>query len=271
MSRTYGWRPDPRTTIDAQGNNIDLLARDFDVKSLLAVKPQLTAGDVDLRPYCTETNQLQLSACAGNASADAVEIETAIEESVKAVAEGRPPNQTPQLARLFVYSMSRTLDGTLDKDEGTYIRSCFQTLASFGICLETDWPYDPTQVFVSPSMIAQRKATGHKIHSFYRIKTDGQDRLNDIIAALRSYHPVVFGTLIEQSFENNNGPLTIGPPTGATVGGHAMIIVGYVGGLFIVKNSWGKDWRGGGFCFMQPDYLTWNETQDLWVPTLGYS
>ena len=38
-----------------------------------------------------------------------------------------------------------------------------------------------------------------------------------------------------------------------------------------VKNSWGKDWRGGGFCFMQPDYLTWNETQDLWVPTLGYS
>jgi len=36
-----------------------------------------------------------------------------------------------------------------------------------------------------------------------------------------------------------------------------------------VKNSWGKHWRDGGFALLTPDYITWENTSDLWVPTLG--
>jgi len=48
-----------------------------------------------------------------------------------------------------------------------------------------------------------------------------------------------------------------------------MIVVGYSGGNFIVKNSWGNGWGDGGFWTMTPEYLGWSSTQDIWVPTSG--
>jgi C1A family cysteine protease len=245
-----GYRKDP----------VDI--RDTDFKSLGgAVKTAATtAGDIDLRPYCTESNQYEARACAGNASADSVEILNAV--------EGRP---RVELSRMFIYAMARTEHGDLNKDEGTYIRTCFKVLSKYGICPESSWPYDLNKLFVSPSIMAQRNALGHKVHSYYRINGSGQERLNQVIAALRAKKPVVFGTQITDAFTKFSGSTPVGRPTGPTIGGHAMIIVGYVGGNFIVKNSWGKGWGAGGFCFMKPEYISWSETQDLWVPTLGMS
>lgn len=244
---------------------------DLNVKELLKVAPtRLAVGDVDLRPFCTESNQSGLSACAGNATADAVEIVSNVEESFRAEVEGREARPVPQLSRLFVYAMARTLDGTLNKDEGTYIRSCFEVLTRFGIPEESVWPYEENKVFVSPSMLAQRAGLGHKIHSYYRITSSGEERINDIVAALRAMKPVVFGTLIDHPFMEFSGPWTVDTPKGATAGGHAMIVVGYIDGKFLVKNSWGSGWRQGGYAFFTPEYMAWDETWDLWVPTLGF-
>ncbi len=267
---TYGWRPDPRTETDPYGDTVDLVAKDWNVKDFLAkAPPKLADGDVDLSKYATDTNQWSLSSCAGNATADSVEILDAIEEEDDAKADGRAPVPQPQLSRLFVYNMARERAGELALDEGTYIRYCFDVLARFGICEENVWPYDEAKVFTSPTLKAQRRALGHKIHGFYRIKSTEEQRLDDIVAALRAKHPVVFGTLIDHTFQADNGPTVIGPPGSVTIGGHAMIVVGYVGGLFKVKNSWGPGWRDKGYCLMKPEYLAWDETQDLWVPTLA--
>lgn len=267
---TYGWRPDPRTETDPYGDVNDLIAKDWNVKDFLAkAPPKVVDGDVDLSGYATDTNQWSLSACAGNATADSVEILDAIEEEDDAKLDGRSPVPTPQLSRLFVYNMAREAAGEIAKDEGTYIRYCFNVLSTFGICEENVWPYELLKVFTSPTIKAQRRALGHKIHGFYRIKSDEDQRLDDIVAALRARHPVVFGTLIDSAFQANSGSTVIDRPGAVTVGGHAMIVVGYVGGLFKVKNSWGSDWRDKGYCLMKPEYLAWEETQDLWVPTLG--
>jgi len=48
-----------------------------------------------------------------------------------------------------------------------------------------------------------------------------------------------------------------------------MLIVGYVDGFFKVKNSWGSAWREGGYCYFTPEYLAWEKTWDVWVPTMG--
>lgn len=239
--------------------------------TLRAAAPVLLPGEVDLRPYCTETDQTSLQACAGNATADSVEVVTAVAEHDRAQNEGRAPRPIPQLSRLFVYAMARTLHGELAADQGTYIRTCFHVLSQFGICKETDWPYDESKVYVSPSILSQRAARGRKIKGAYRIDSGGQDRLDDIVAALQRKKPVVFGTLISSGFSGLRGSSTIEPPKGkATIGGHAMMVVGYMGGRFLIKNSWGRGWGDGGYGWFSPDYLAWDETWDLWVPTLGY-
>jgi C1A family cysteine protease len=247
-----------------------------DFKTSLA--PTLKAsgsGDPDLRPYCTPTHQWSLSACAGNATADSVEILDALDEAAKAKKESRKPLPTVQLARLFVYAKARELHQELSKDQGTYISSCFEVLSRFGICSEQTWPYDTSKVFVTPSIKALREATGHKIHSYYRISETGSERVDAVLTALRAYHPVVFGTLIPAWFGQWNGTDVINHPKDKEplAGGHAMILVGWSSAksAFIVKNSWGTAWGDRGYWYMSPEYLAWNNTWDLWVPTRGYS
>lgn len=258
----YGYRPDPPSTAD-KSFSMELAPRIAMVSS----------GDVDLRQYCTDTNQYNLGSCAGNATADSVEILNAI--------EGRPP---VQLSRLFVYTLARNMtdadgDGKtdIDKDDGTYIRLCFDVLTKFGICREDlpvgkgGWPYDVTKVSVLPDLMSMRAATGHRIHSYYRIAETGADRVQKMLDALRSNHPVVFGTQVDAAFEKLDDQ-TPWARTGDSRGGHAMVVVGYLTGLgFIVKNSWGPTWGVNGFCFMKLDVFFSNDTQDLWVPTLGMS
>ncbi len=275
----FGWLEDPPTT----GQKPDFVfKRDGstpkDVPELLPKLKAVHSGDVDLSPHGTQSNQYKAGSCAGNATADSVEILNSI--------EGRP---FVQLSRLFVYTMARNFmdmdhDGRSDinYDDGTYIRLCFEVLSKFGICREDldpkqgGWPYEVNQygevqrLHQLPSLKAMRKATGHRIHSYYRITATENDRLDEIISALRANHPVVFGTLVDEDFIHmqNEGP--VGPPKGNTRGGHAMIIVGYLSGKgFIIKNSWGKDWGDFGRCIMLPEYLAWSKTSDLWVPTMG--
>jgi hypothetical protein len=286
MEKIYGYLRDPAPCTSPTGDPIvgtrklTLWGHDFDeldAKDLLAKLPQVQPGDVDLSKFCTETNQLSLNACAGNATADSIEMAMRITEAAQAAAQNRAPAEIPQMSRLFVYSMSRMLQDTdgdghndLNLDQGTYIRLCFDVLSRFGICREETWPYLTDKVFISPSMKAQREAVGHRIHSYYRIRSFNQDRVDEVVSALRANHPVVFGTQIDASFEKISNSTPVGPPT-APLGGHAMIIVGYIGGNFLIKNSWGTGWGDGGFCMMTPDYIAWSGTDDLWVPTLGTS
>lgn len=240
---------------------------DFDFKSSLAPRlAQATSGDPDLRSFCTETDQLSAGACVGNASADSVEVLDAV--------EGRP---RIQLSRLFVYTLARNMmdidrdgRGDIDRDDGTYIRLAFEVLNRFGICTEAKWPYDLSKLHVLPSLKAMREATGHRIHSYYRIHETGDARCDAVLQALRSNHPVVFGTKIDSYFLQLTNDTPVGIPQGDIRGGHAMLIVGYLTGLgFLVKNSWGNKWGDLGFWFMKPEYLSWEHTKDLWVPTSG--
>jgi hypothetical protein len=241
--------------------------KDFDFQDLKATFGAVTAstGDVDFRKNCTSTNQKSLGSCVGNSTADSIEILNSL--------EGRPH---VELSRLFPWTLARNMmddnmdgRGDVDINKGTYIRLAFDVIRSVGICPETDWPYDLTKWNRLPSLKAMRTATGHKIKSFYRIKSGGETRCDEVLAALRSEHPVVFGTQIGKEFPKlrNEGP--VGIPSDS-VGGHAMVCVGYISGKgFIVKNSWGRTWGDGGFWIMKPEYMGWSSTHDIWVPTRG--
>lgn len=220
-------------------------------------------GDPDLRRFCTPSNQWSLSSCAGNATADAVEILDAVAGKSRV-----------ELSRLFVYANARILHQELHRDEGTYISTCFEVLSRFGVCAEDTWPYEESKVFVSPSLKAMREATGHKIKSYYRIRATGKERVNQCIAALQAYCPVVFGTLVSKNLGSHRGEGILNIPTGSDVGGgHAMILVGHDSArkAFILKNSWGDRWGMNGFAYISEDYIAWGNTWDLWVPYGGYA
>jgi C1A family cysteine protease len=265
-------KPDPAFKIASDGSTIDLKALDKDASPMLASLPVVATGDVDWSKYTTETDQLSLSACAGNATGDSVEFLNAVSEEQTALAEGRAPAPTVQISRLFVYNSARQETGELGQDEGTYIRICFDVLSRFGVCREDVWPYDVSKVFTSPSLKAQREATGHKIHDYYRIKETGDAKCDAVVTALRAKHPVVFGTQITTAFMQLTDSTPVRLPTSnqTFAGGHAMMIVGYIAGLgFIVKNSWSRAWGANGLCILSPEYIAWDQTADLWVPTLG--
>jgi C1A family cysteine protease len=38
-------------------------------------------------------------------------------------------------------------------------------------------------------------------------------------------------------------------------GRHAMLMVGYTGNFYIVKNSWGEDWGDKGYCYIPKNVL----------------
>lgn len=252
----FGLKDDPSDSRD----------RKFQDLIRVASKPPPLTGDVDLSSYCTESRQLWAGSCVGNACADAVEIINAV--------EGRP---RVELSRLFVYALARHLmdddgDGRndLNLDEGTFIRIGMDILSRFGICTEAMWPYDLKKLFVAPSLKSMRQAAGHRIHDYYRIGATGDDRLAEIVYALRQRQVVVFGTKVSQDFTKLNHEGPVGPPTGMTKGGHAMIIVGYSAGTgFLIKNSWGKTWGDDGFAFLTEEYIKWERTRDIWVPMRG--
>lgn len=236
---------------------------------LLPLLATFAEGDVDFREHCTTTDQKSLPSCVGNSTADAVEILSSLQGYPKV-----------ELSRMFVWTLARNLvdrdgdgEGDVNVNSGTFIRLAFDVLHKFGICLEADWPYDMSKWDRLPSIKAMRKATGRKIKGYYRIDETGNARIEAMIKALRAEHPIVFGTLVNEDFQRLQGEnATIDTPKGATLGGHAMVCVGYSSSRgFLVKNSWGGNWGNRGFCWFTPEYMAWGNTWDIWVPTTGHN
>lgn len=218
------------------------------------------SGVVDLRKWCSPIeDQGHLSSCVANAIASSLEL--------LKIRDGQPHED---LSRLFIYYNSRLMHGDANKDAGTFIRLAMGTLSSLGTCLESRWPYDLPAVNVRPTWGSYRDAYANKIGAFYSIQSEGDQRIDEIKTALQSQHPVVFGMLINDDFMKCRGGIVPLPQPGShSLGGHAMLIVGYddTQRVLIVRNSWGTWWGDSGYCLVPYAYLDIAEANDFWVPT----
>ena len=230
------------------------------------------SGDAELRPYSSAVHDQRTSgSCVTNAAAKALEIR---ERHHKAVDLGIPLDQVTHtdISRLHLYFLCREMmnPSQVNMDNGTHISLCCDILHRFGICPESEWPFDLKKLYIPPSWKAMRKAySASKIglSGYYRIKSTWGSPVEDCIKALRMGHPVVFGTTVdEKQWFNYKKDMVLKPVSNAE-GRHATCLVGWDDsrGLFIGENSWGPNWGDKGCYLMSPETIDDHDSSDFWV------
>src|SRR5580692_9434067 len=184
---SYGWVPD----LPDQ--------RDFmfaaPVENMAALPP-----NVDLRPQCPKEvyDQGQLGSCTANAIAGALEFDQ--------IKQTDPNIFMP--SRLFIYYNERAMEGTTGTDSGAQIRDGVKSVATLGVCPETEWPYDGTQANSDGTFPAQdpagekptdtcyKDALGNRATTYSRVIQN----LDQMRGCLAAGYPFVFGFTVYSSF-----------------------------------------------------------------------
>jgi len=239
--KSYGWIPD---TTDQ---------RDY-LYSAIAPKVKLPSS-VDLRSECSQVeNQGRLGSCTANALAGNLQfLEIINAQTYKDV------------SRLFIYYNERMVEGKINFDSGAMLRDGIKVLAKYGVCPESNWPYDITQFTRKPSVSCYKEGLKHRISSYHRLQT-----LNEMLNCLADGFPFVFGFAVYESFESlkvaQTGIVPMPKKSERVLGGHAVMAAGYdqKQKRFIVRNSWGPQWGQEGYFTMPYAYLA-SLADDFWT------
>ncbi|SPM39927.1 Cysteine protease, C1A family [Mycobacterium numidiamassiliense] len=243
--RGFGWRPQLPDVRDR----------------LYAIRLKgLPPAEYDLRPSMPPVyDQGQLGSCTGNAIAAAMEYE----RDRQGLSDFVP-------SRLFIYYNERALEGTVSSDSGAVIRDGIKVVNRDGVCPEALWPYDIGVFTVKPPKRCYVEAETDKAVQYEGIQT-----LVALKDAIASNLAVVFGFTVYASFESpmvaQTGVMPMPKKGEATVGGHAVLAVGYsdAEGHLIVRNSWGPSWGDKGYFYMPYEYLTGTKTSPNDSPING--
>jgi len=241
----FGWTPDIPD------------ARDFLYSAPQAVLTTLPTK-ADLRKQCPPVyDQGQLGSCTANSIGAAFEFDQ--------LKQGQTDFMP---SRLFIYYNERDIEGTVSSDSGAMIRDGMKSIAKLGVCSETTWPYDIAKFKKKPPAKAYTEALTHQALIYRRVT----QALRQMQGCLAQGYPFVFGFTVYESFESaqvaKTGTVQLPAPGEATLGGHAVMAVGYDDSKqrFIVRNSWGPKWGMSGYFTLPYGYLTNPQlASDFWA------
>jgi C1A family cysteine protease len=242
----YGWIPD----LPDQRDHVYAAP-----PKVLAVLPK----KADLRPKCPPVlDQGELGSCTANAIANAFRFD----EMKQKVAKPMAPS------RLFIYYNERAMEGTIHSDAGAQIRDGIKSVVKQGVCPETEWPYDIAKFAQKPPAKAFKDALKHQALSYQRLIQS----LSQMKGCLAAGYPFVFGFSVYESFESQSvaktGKVPIPGPTEKSLGGHAVLAVGYddADQHVTVMNSWSAKWGDKGCFYLPYAYINdGNLAADFWT------
>jgi C1A family cysteine protease len=240
-NRKYGWHP----SLPDKRNR----------RFLRAPLPLPATVDWTLKlPPCYD--QGQLGSCTANAIAGALQFLQAMK-----------PEPLVMPSRLFIYYNERVMEGTVDSDAGAELKDGIKSVNELGVCPESEWPYEDSQLTFSPTQDCYTDANQEVLLQYLSIDNTV---LDDLKAALVQ-GPVVGGFSVYDSFESDEvAQFGIVPmpnlATESVQGGHAILVVGYNSDHFIVRNSWGVGWGMDGYCQIPFAYFTDPDlASDFWI------
>ena len=241
----YGWLPDLPDH------------RDLTYAAPKHIAEKLPAS-IDLRKLCPDVyDQGQLGSCSANAIGAAFEFEL-MKQKAKSIF---------MPSRLFIYYNERVIEHTVSSDSGAMIRDGIKSINKQGVCTEKMWPYNIDMFTKKPSTECYTDAMKHLVTSYHRVNR----KIEQMQSCLAEGYPIVFGFTVYESFESEavakSGIINMPKPSEKTVGGHAVLAVGYdnSSSRFIVRNSWGNKWGMQGYFTMPYEYLlNENLADDFW-------
>lgn len=245
----------------------DKVDKPFDLvrAPLLAKSTTVSTADYLIPEYTPISDQGQAGSCVANGCSDAFEI-------LQGVQYGE--SRVEQLARRWLYYISRQYHGATKVDNGTYIRAALHQLQVIGTFEEKFFPYydDARHItgdLSTPELDCYTMASNNRLNGFYRLDLDADSFCDDVEMAVRANHPVIYAAQIGKEFESYAGGGVILQPTESPVGGHCNIITGVrrINGqrVFWTRNSWSAAWGDNGHALVSEAFL--KAATDAWVAT----
>src|SRR5579883_2539217 len=204
---------------------------------------------VDLRKYCTPvSDQGQTGRCSAFAWTHAVEMSRNIlqEDSARlspnfTMLEFQQMQGDAQDYRYAYWGGDGTISGP---DPG-------RVLVMNGTCRQDLWPDDRDSPVAS-----ERQLESDAQH--YRLEAVPLPvALEDVRKVLSAGCPVHVSMNTGNAFSDvgRDGLFNAAEAPWGRHGRHAMLMVGYTGNFFILKNSWGTDWGDQGYCYVPKNVL----------------
>ena len=217
---------------------------------------------VDLRKYCTPiSDQGQTSRCSAFAWTHATEMSRNILNPDAKDLPRLSPNFTMLEfqrmqgdARDYQYAYSGG-DGTASGPEPG------ELLVDQGTCRQELWPDDrPTPVQGEKQLVADAQQNRLEAIPW----PVGIDDVKKVLSAGCPVH-VSINTGAAFSDVGRDGRFNAAEPPSGRHGRHAMLIVGYTGNFYTIKNSWGADWGDQGYCYIPKNVLAASDPEFIAV------
>jgi C1A family cysteine protease len=237
-------------------------------KSLLKVQNKM-----DLRKWCSPIEDQQtIGSCTAHAGVGMLEY-----------FQRRAFGEHIDASRLFLYKVTRNLAGNTG-DTGAYLRTTMGALALFGVPPENYWTYEISKFDEEPTSFIYSLAQNFQALKYYRLDVTGvtaEKLLEKIKENIILGLPAMFGFTVYSSYEQATKTDKIPFPTANenTVGGHAVMAVGFdddmkikntlpgseeTKGAILFRNSWGTGWGEEGYGWLPYKYVLSGLAVDWW-------
>jgi hypothetical protein len=146
---------------------------------------------------------------------------------------------------LAIWYAARALDGTTSMNVGCRPGAALLQLQRLGYVSAEAWPRE-RGAFADPWPGIGQAAIDQHALQWYAVDSDGEQRCEEIRAALEARHPVCLALQVDRSFDDLGSALWSGL-RGTADGGHYLLQTHYDADGIYTRNSWGRGWGVDGY------------------------